>query len=134
MNCSADAYKLGGNSGSSTQVEKHVHYPVERSHAEKACAKVRRYVHIFRGMGTGLGTCELLARTRRRWGKIQVYQHRSTSMCTRVGAFALFWCTLTRRETCATYSEGCTLVYEHVNYLCALVEVGRKFSFINTGC
>ena len=88
----------------------HVQYSLALSPAVWACANVRSHIDIFRGMYTGLGTCQIPVRMIRSWGKIQVYQRMSRSMCTRVGACAILSCTLTRRVG----MRKCAQAYGHI--------------------
>ena len=79
------------------QEQQKVTYSLTLSHAGEAYANVRTHMHIFRGMFTNLGTCDLLVRMLWSWGKIQVNQHRSRSMCTRAAERAILSLTITRR-------------------------------------
>ena len=77
------------------QEQQKVQYSLTLSHAGEAYANARTHMHIFRGMYTNLRTCYLLVRMLKRWGKIQVNQHRSRSMCTRAAEGAILSHTLT---------------------------------------
>ena len=70
------------------QEQEHVHYSLPLSHAGEACANVRTHMHIFRGMNTSLGTCELLVRMLRSWGEnsglstqVEKHVHKSSRTC-----------------------------------------------------
>ena len=80
------------------------------SYAGEACANGRTHMHIFRGMYTNLGTCDLLVRILRSWGKIHVNQHRSRSMCTRPAEGPILSLTLTRRGS----MRKCAHAYAHI--------------------
>ena len=87
------------------QEQQMVQYPLSRSHAGDACANARTHMDIFKAMYTNLGTCDLLVRMLRRWGKMQVNQHRWRSLCTRASEGAILSLTLTRRDA---RSNACT--------------------------
>ena len=80
------------------------------SHAGEACANARTKMHIFRGMHTNLGTFDQLVPMLRSWGKIQVNQHRSRSMCTRAAERAILPLTITRRGS----MHKCAHAYTHI--------------------
>ena len=88
--------------------QEHVHYCLALSHAGEARANVRMQMHIFRGKYNSLETWELLVRMFWSSGKIQVYQHRWRSMCTRAAEGAILSCTLTR------HMRKCAHAYAHI--------------------
>ena len=92
------------------QEQQKVQYSRSLLHAVEVCVNARTYMHIFRGMYTNLGTCDLLVRLLRRWGKIQVNQHRSRSMCTRAAEGAILSLILTRRGGLSK----CAPAYAHI--------------------
>ena len=77
------------------QEQQKVQYSLTLSHAGEAYPNARTHIHIFRGMYTNLRTCYLLVRMLKRWGKIQVNQHRSRRMCPRAAEGAILSHTLT---------------------------------------
>ena len=99
------------------QEQQNVQFSFCQSHAGEACANERTQMQIFRGLYTDLETCDLLVRMLRSWGKIQVNQHRSRSMCSRAAEGARLSHTLIRRGSmrkwadayACTYSEVCSL-------------------------
>ena len=92
------------------QERQKVKYSLSLSHAGEACANTRTHMHIFRGMYTTLGTCDLLVRMLRNCRKIQVNQHRSRSMFTRAAEGAILSLTLTR---CGGMRK-CAHAYAHI--------------------
>ena len=61
-------------------------------------------------MYNSLGTCDLLVRMLRSWGKIQINQHRPRSRCTREAVGAIVSLTLTFRGDTRT----CAHAYAHI--------------------
>ena len=54
------------------QEQQKVQYSCSLLHAVEVCVNARTYMHIFRGMYTNLGTCDLLVRMLRSWGKFRL--------------------------------------------------------------
>ena len=55
-----------------SQEKQKVQSSLSLSHAGEACRNARTHMHIFRGMYTNLGSCDLLFRMLRNFGKIYV--------------------------------------------------------------
>ena len=85
------------------------------SHNEEACANMRTHMHIFRGMCTGLVTCERLVRMLRSWGNIQVNQHSSRSLSARAAEGAILSLTLTRRGRLRKCGHAYTHIQSYVH-------------------
>ena len=97
------------------QEQQKVQYSLTHSHAGDACAKARTHMLIFRGMYTNVGTCDLLVRMLRSWGKLQVNQHRTRGLCTRSAEGAIPSLTFTRRGRLRKCGHAYTHIQRYVH-------------------